>query len=303
MNLRDLSYAVAVADLRHFGRAATRCHVSQPALSGQIKKLEDGLGVALFERSNRRVAVTPAGTKILAYAREILRLSSLIEETARSQADPLAGPLRLGVIPTIAPYLAPTLLPALRDRMPRLELRLVEDLTTALEEALVKAELDAAIIATPPEDPALEDMPLYHEPFWVALPRDHPLAEKDEVSIPDIDSKELLLLADGHCLRDEILKICAHRPAASDLTVNTQNTSLTTILALVGAGAGLTLVPATSLRGSWMTDAGVVLRPEPTGTAKRTVRLVFRKTYPRQAVLTALADGVRLVLPNTVTPC
>jgi LysR family hydrogen peroxide-inducible transcriptional activator len=301
MNIRDLRYAVAVAERRHFGRAAADCHVSQPALSGQIRKLEEQLGVALFERTKRSVRTTPVGEEIVAHARDLLKLVGLIEETAKARIDPLSGPLRLGMIPTIGPYLTPLLLPSIPRGLPKIELQLSEDVTESLERRLVEGEIDAALLATPAGDSRLAEIPLYDEPFWVALPQRHPMAYREDVDVADIRHDELLLLADGHCLRDQVLSFCSkafrNRPA-----VSTQNTSLTTILALVGAGAGITLVPAMSLGGAWMTDSGIAFQKETSGTACRSVRLAYRKSFPRRAVLEKLADIICAILPDTVSP-
>ena len=299
MNIRDLRYAVAVAELGHFGRAAAACHVSQPALSGQLRKLEDQLGVMLFERSRRSVKITPAGEEIVAHAKALLEMADLIEDTAKAWTDPLSGPLGLGMIPTIGPYLTPRLLPSIARGLPRLELRLSEDVTEALEGALIDGRLDAAILATPVGDSRLDEIALYHEPFWVALPHGHPLAEEDEVDVADIRLDDFLLLADGHCLRDQVLSFCSEvLPNAPQ--VSTQHTSLTTILALVGMGRGVTLVPAMSLAGGWVTDSGIALRREKSSKAARSVRLAFRKTFPRRAAVEKLADIVCAVVPDTV---
>lgn len=301
MNIRDLQYAVAVADHGHFGRAAEASHVSQPALSGQIRKLEEELGVTLFERTNRSVRVTPVGETIIAQARELLNTAALIRETAKAHADPLAGPLRVGMIHTIGPYLTPILLPSVRHGLPNAELELLEDMTEPLETRLLDGQIDAAIIATPVSDPRLTEIVLYDEPFWAALPTGHPLAQKEDVAVSDIRSEELLLLADGHCLRDQVLSVCAGNGAGQS-PVRTQETSLTTILALVGAGAGVTLVPAMSLWGSWVTDSGIVTRKIKSRGAYRTVRLVFRASFPRRPVLEKLADVICAILPDTVMP-
>lgn len=301
MNIRDLRYAVAVAELGHFGRAASACHVSQPALSGQIRKLEDHLGLVLFERTKRSVRITPAGEEIVRLAKQLLETADLIEETAKSRLDPLSGPLRLGMIPTIGPYLTPRLLPSIARRLPRIELRLSENLTAVLEAELVEGKLDAAILATPVGNPALSEIALYDEPFWVALPLGHPLSREDDIDVVDIGLDELLLLADGHCLRDQVMSFCSdalpHEPK-----VSTQHTSLATILALVGAGVGVTLVPAMSLSGGWVTDSGIALRREKSRTARRSVRLAYRRSFPRRPVLERLADIVCAALPDTVHP-
>jgi len=301
MNIRDLEYAVAVAENGHFGRAATACHVSQPALSGQIRKLEEHLGVALFERTNRSVRITPAGQRIIGSARQLLDLVAVIEAAARAHSDPFAGPFRLAMIHTIGPYLTPILLPSIRHRLPDLELRLSEDMTEALERALVDGKIDAAIVATALSDPRLAEIPLYDEPFWVAVPHRHRLAEADEIDVAEIRSEELLLLADGHCLRDQVLAFVT-AAGQGNPTVSTLHTSLPTVLALVGAGAGVTLVPAMSLRGSWVTDSGIATRREKSGSARRSVRLAFRKSFPRRKVLDRLADIICAILPDTVSP-
>jgi LysR family hydrogen peroxide-inducible transcriptional activator len=301
MNIRDLQYAVAVAEIRHFGRAAEACHVSQPALSGQIKKLEDYLGVPLFERTNRAVRVTPVGELIIEQARAVLAQVDRIEETARAHLDPLCGKLRLGMITTIGPYLTPSFLPSVRHGLPNLELRLLEDMTHMLEEALLENRIDAAVTATDPDDPRLAEISLYDEPFWIALPNGHPLADQEAVDIRQIEPEELLLLSDGHCLSDQVISFC-NLPDEDQSRINTQQTSLATILALVGAGAGVTLVPATALAGGWMTDTGIAMRREKTGKASRHVRLVFRASYPRRPLLEKIADIIGAIVPDTVSP-
>ena len=301
MNLRDLSYVVAVADLGHFGRAAEQCHVSQPALSGQIRKLEDHLGVALFERTKRRVSLTPAGEEVVEKARHVLQLVGQIEDSARSQSDPLSGELRLGLIPTIAPYLTPSLLPALHHHVPKVNLSLREDMTHVLEQALLDGKADAAILATDVSHPRLDQIRLYNEPFWIALPNKHALTMHDEVELDDLKSEDLLLLEDGHCLRDQVLSFCTPGRKVRG-KISTQQTSLNTILALVGAEAGVTLVPALSLRGPWVTDSGIAVRKEKSGKAKRSITLAFRRSYPKKALLEKLADVICAIVPDTVTP-
>ena len=301
MNIRDLEYALAVAEMGHFGRAAEICHVSQPALSGQIQKLEQHLGVKLFERTKRHVRVTDVGQDILEHAKDIMGLVAIIEETAAAQKDPLSGPLRLGMIPTIGPYLTPILLPSIRHGLPNADLSLTEEMTHVLERELLQGEIDAAVLATPVSDPRLAQIALYQEPFWIALPHGHAMEDQEVVNILDIQAEDLLLLADGHCLRDQVLSFC-NRTAGTSAAFNTQNTSLATILALVGAGAGVTLVPATSLQGSWVTDAGIAIRREATGKACRSVSLAYRKSFPRLQLIEKLADIVCAIVPDTVAP-
>jgi LysR family hydrogen peroxide-inducible transcriptional activator len=277
MNIRDLKYVVAVAEERHFGRAADKCHVSQPALSGQIRKLEDSLGVALFERTNRTVRVTPVGERIVAQARRLITLSDEIVASAQAARDPLAGPFRLGMISTIGPYLSPLILSAIRREMPDLSLTLVEGLTIELERRVANGELDGAVLATVPVDPHLTDISLYDEPFWIALSHEHPLAGQETIGLAELAHEELLLLADGHCLRDQVLDAC--HAATGAAKANTRETSLETLLALVAAG-----------------DAA-------SGSAGRTVRLVCRASFPRPELVARLASIIRVNLPEgTVDP-
>ena len=298
MNLRDLRSVLAVAAHRHFGKAAEACFVSQPTLSGQIKKLEEQLGVTIFERTNRSVEITPIGEQLLVHARRAIEQVEAMENLARAAQDPLAGPLRLGVIPTIGPYLMPLILPPMRQEYPRLNLVLREEITEQLLVHLRRHELDAVLIATPPSDDDFVEIPLFDEPFWLAHPAKHPLYEKDEIFEKDLPVNELLLLTDGHCLTEQVLFACHLEDAGGhdDLRAS----SLETLIQLVGAGFGCTLVPALALRSSWATDTGVILRQLNMANAERRVRLVARKTFPRELALKTLADLIQAHLPNTV---
>ncbi|MDQ7080022.1 MAG: LysR substrate-binding domain-containing protein [Paracoccaceae bacterium] len=286
MNIRDLEYVIAVADTGHFGRAAELCNVSQPALSVQIRKLEQRLGVTLFERTNRSVKITPIGAQIVARARELVAKGDEIIALARAARDPLSGPFRLGMIATIGPYLAPLILRAVHEAMPDLKLSLVEGMTHDLETALAAGGLDAVIQATTPALPRLAQRPLYDEAFLVALPESHPLAKGPAVSLQDIEENRLLLLADGHCLRDQVLGACS----AESAQANTRETSLETLLALVAAGDGITLVPALVRKRA---PAGIALLPEASGLAGRRVELVARQSFPQPEVLNILSGIIR----------
>jgi LysR family hydrogen peroxide-inducible transcriptional activator len=304
MNLRDLKYILALAETRHFGRAAERCFISQPTLSGQIKKLEAELGVTLFERTNRSVEVTDIGERILHHARLMMEQADAIEQVARAAQDPLAGPLRIGAIPTLSPYLMPLILLPLRARFPRLKLVLVEEITETLLRRLQQHELDAVLLATAVDELDLAAISLFDEPFWLAHPRGHPLYEKDEITRDDLEDIDLLLLAEGHCLAGQVMDVCrmAERPhdgQAADLRA----ASLETLLQLVGAGLGCTLVPALAIRGAWMTDSGIIARPLAVDDAFRRVSLVYRRSFPRIAALEGFAACVIDQLPNTVRPC
>ena len=303
MNIRDLQYILAVADTRHFGRAAERCYVSQPTLSGQIKKLEENLGVTIFERTNRSVEITPIGESILAHARLLLEQAKAIEQVAQAHQDPLAGPLRIGAIPTLSPYLMPLILVPLKRRFPQLRLVLSEEITEALITRLHQHELDAILIATPVDAPDLEQIPLFEEPFWLAHPSNHPLYAKDDISQQDLEEVDLLLLAEGHCLTHQVMEVChlAERPQQGEMA-DLRAASLETLLQLVGAGFGCTLVPALAIRGGWMTDSGIIARRLEIPDAHRRISLVYRRTFPRRPALDAFAGVIREHLPNTVKP-
>ncbi|WP_455209926.1 LysR substrate-binding domain-containing protein [Kaarinaea lacus] len=301
MNLRDLKYIIAVAETRHFGRAAERCFVSQPTLSGQIKKLEEELGVTIFERTNRSVEVTPVGEAILVYARQMMEQAEAIEQLAQAHQDPLAGPLRVGAIPTLSPYLMPLILVPLKKRYPQVRLVLSEEITDTLLTRLHNHEIDTILLATPMEEPDLEVIPLFDEPFWLAHPRKHALYNKDEITRKDLDDLELLLLSEGHCLAKQAMEVCRMKErSAQGEMADLRASSLETLLQLVGAGFGCTLVPALAVRGSWTTDTGIIARPLAIKDAYRTISLVFRATFPRRAAIEAFAQIIRDNLPNTV---
>jgi LysR family hydrogen peroxide-inducible transcriptional activator len=301
MNLRDISYLIAVAETQHFGKAAERCFVSQPTLSGQIKKLEEELGVTVFERTNRSVTITPIGEQILAHARLLVEQAETIRQLARAHRDPLAGPLRVGAIPTLSPYLMPLVLVPLKRKYPQLKLVLSEELTETLLQRLRNHEIDAALLATPAPDPDLATIPLFQEPFWLAHPSNHPLYNKDEITQQDLEQVEMLLLADGHCLAHQVMEVCGlmDRPQHGEMA-DLRAASLETLLQLVGAGFGCTLVPALAVRGGWMTDSGIIARRLELPEAYRRVELVFRNSFPRRAALEAFAAVVLQTLPNTV---
>lgn len=301
MNLRDLKYILAVAELRHFGRAAERCFVSQPTLSGQIKKLENELDVVIFERTNRSVEITPVGAVILTHARLALEQAEAIEQVARAHQDPLAGPLRIGAIPTLSPYLIPLMLAPLKRACPKLRLVLSEEITDSLLARLVGHELDAALLATPVNDADFSSIPLFDEPFWFAHPVAHPLSTKKQITAKDLEHADLLLLADGHCLTHQVMEVCrlAERPAPGEMA-DLRAASLETLLQLVSVGFGCTLVPALAMRGGWMSDNGIVIRPLNLPNACRRISLVYRRSFPRRRALEEFAKVVREHLPATV---
>jgi LysR family hydrogen peroxide-inducible transcriptional activator len=286
LKLKDLRYLVAVADLRHFGRAAARCFVSQPTLSAQLKKLEQALGVQLIERAPNNVSLTAAGEEIVARARRILEASDEVVALARSQRDPLAGPLRVGLLPTIGPYLLPRVSPAIRRALPRLQLRLYEYQTAPMLERLRGGELDVGILALPVELTGLESRELYREPFLVALPERHPLAAHETLRVADLEGETLLLLEDGHCLRDQALEVCAR--AGVREPQDFRATSLETLRQMVATGAGVTLLPELAVRGAYRSARGVALRPFARPAPVRRVGAVWRKSSARRAAIDAL---------------
>jgi LysR family hydrogen peroxide-inducible transcriptional activator len=298
MNLRDLRYIVAVADLGHFGKAAEACNVTQPTLSGQILKLEEELGVTIFERTGKSFILSAPGAQILDYARRAVEAADEILRCARASRDPMEGPLRLGVIPTLGPYLMPFVLPRAREHMPATPLHLVEDLTARLIESLAAGRLDAAIIASDPEGVLLESLPLFDEPFFLVLPPDHPLGREESVEAAAIDPQSLLLLADGHCLRDQALELCQHPDLGDRAMADMRATSLQTLLHMTAAGYGLTLVPALALAGDHPLPGPLKARPLRGGHTSRAVRLAMRSTHPRRKAIETLATLIKSGLPD-----
>ena len=288
LKLKDLRYLVAVADLRHFGRAAARCFVSQPTLSAQLKKLEQSLGVQLIERAPNNVSLTTAGEEIVARARRILEASDEVVTLARSQRDPLGGRLRVALLPTIGPYLLPHVAPVIRRSLPRLQLRLYEYQTAPLLEKLHAGELDVGILALPVELAGLESRELYREAFLVALPERHALAARDTVRVADLKGETLLLLEEGHCLRDQALEVCS-RAGVRDAQ-DFRATSLETLRQMVASGAGVTLLPQLAVRGAYRSARGVVLRPFTRPTPVRHIGAVWRKSSARHAAIDALCE-------------
>ncbi|MFD4294866.1 LysR substrate-binding domain-containing protein [Rhodococcus sp. NPDC058505] len=293
--LSQLRAFVAVAECRHFGTAATRLGVSQPTLSQALAALENGLGVQLIERSTRRVLVTPAGETLLAQAKQILDAADGFVATAAGVGHALSGPLRIGLIPTIAPYVLPALLPALRAELPAVTPQVVEDQTARLLDALRSGDLDVAVLALPSEASGMAEMPLYTEEFVLVVPPGHELAGRADLAPGALDELPLLLLDEGHCLRDQTLDLCrsvdAH-PIAGD----TRATSLTTVVQCVAGGLGVTLVPASAVaveaaRGGLATARFAAPAPG------RTVGLVFRASSSRVEAYERLADLITSIAP------
>ena len=290
LNLRDLTYVLALVEHEHFGRAARACGISQPTLSVQVRKLEDTLGLELFERTSKGVVPTHACTRLLDHARAAVREADAILDMARTLRDPLSGPFRLGIIPTLAPYLLPLVFAPLRAALPALQVEPWEDQTAALLDRLRGHELDAALLATDPDGPDLVSRTLFAEPFLAALPPDHRLAAREHVSESDL-AGDVLVLSDGHCLRDQALAACGQAGALGGAL---RASSLSTLLNMVAAGYGTTLIPG--LAAGAAQDAGIVLRPLAT-RAGRTIRMAWRVNFPRRAAVeavgTVIADRLR----------
>ena len=290
-SLRQLEYAVAVAEHRHFGRAARACAVSQPALSTQVRALEETLGVRLFERSRRGVLVTAEGAPVIERAREALRSIDGVLEAA-SQRGPLSGPLHLGVIPTVAPYYLPRWLPRVRAAHPELRVFLHEDQTARLVDRLRAGELDLLALALPIEGDDLEALPLFAEPFLLAVPAGHRLARnaRRRVAERDLEREPVLLLEDGHCLRDQALSIC--QLAGAREAPEVRAASLATLTQMVANGLGVTLLPEAATPVEVHPQDGIVLRrfraPEPT----RSLGLLWRKASPRAGAFRLLGEAL-----------
>lgn len=296
MTLTELKYIVAVARQKHFGHAAEACFVAQPTLSVAIKKLEDELGVIIFERGGTEVSMTPLGAQIVAQAERVLEQTAAIKEIAKQNKDPLAGPFRLGIIYTIGPYLLPTLVKTMIQRVPQMPLVLQENFTVKLLELLRQGELDAAIIALPIPDQGLMLQPLYDEPFVVALPRDHAWADRDSVSAKELKSETMLLLGNGHCFRDQVLEVCpemARFATASDGIARTfEGSSLETIRHMVASGIGITVLPIASVPDLHAKDGLLRYLPFSEPTPDRRVVIAWRKSFTRQAAIEAIRQAV-----------
>ena len=298
LTLRQLQYAVAVSEAGRFGAAAERCHVSQPALSAQLAHLESVLGTPIFERNRRRVLTTPAGAEILARARAVLAATDDLMAASARLADPLAGTLRVGVIPTVAPYALPEVVPALRLRFPHLQLLWREDRTAEIVRALDAGALDAGLLALEAEIGDVEHAVVAKDPFLLAAPRGHPLARARRLLLEDLAGARVLLLDDGHCLRDQALALCARGEARE---ADFRATSLSTLTQMVVGGAGVTLLPALAVAVENRIGE-LVLRRFEEPSPGRTIALVWRRRSPQAAALRELARVLREAWPRAHAP-
>lgn len=296
VNLKTLRYLVSLDEKRHFGRAAEACFVSQPTLSAQLKKLEEELGVELVERRHKNVLLTPVGAEIARRARRILQDADELVALARSQQDPMVGQVRLGIIPTLAPYLLPHVLPDLRTRYPDLRCLLFEYQTLVLLERLDRGELDAAILALPVPLDGLQHRVLFEEPFFVAVAPDHPLAGRPHISLEALREETLLLLEDGHCLRDQALDICSRVDVHESHDLRA--TSLETLRQMVAANIGVTLLPGLAIR---QPDEVRTLPIRP-GSPHRQIAMVWRTSNPRGTTLSLLTEAMAETMASAILP-
>lgn len=304
MTLTELRYIVALARERHFGRAAEACFVSQPTLSVAVKKLEDELGVPLFERRANEVNVTALGERIVAQAQRVLEEVEALKQLAAQGQDPLTGPLRLGAIYTIGPYLLPHLIPALHKRAPRMPLLVEENFTAALSARLRHGELDAIVVSLPFEEPGVLTLPLYDEPFVVALPATHAWNKKKSIKGEELPNQDLLLLGSGHCFRDQVLKVCPalNRAGSGGMQKTLEGSSLETIRHMVASGAGITVLPCSSVAAPAPEKRLLAIRPFAQPVPSRRVALAWRKSFPRPQAIDVLRHAIHDALPDCVRP-
>ena len=305
MTLTELRYLVALAQQRNFGRAAESCFVSQPTLSIAIKKLEEELGVELFERSKHEVSLTRVGERIVEQAQRVLEETATIKQLAEDGRDQLVGPLRLGAIYTIGPYLFPNLIPTLHEQAPQMPLVIEENFTARLSERLRQGELDAVLVALPFKEPGLVTLPLYTEPFVVLVPSSHPWREREQIATAELAQENLLMLGSGHCFRDQVLDACPaciQQANQKGLTQTIEGTSLETIRHMVASGMGITVLPATAAGADRYAQRLVTIRrfspPEP----QRTVALVWRASFPRPRAVEALKGAILSCGLSSVQP-
>jgi LysR family hydrogen peroxide-inducible transcriptional activator len=295
--IQQLRYAVAVADERHFGRAAAATHVSQPSLSAQVRELEQRLGVTLFERSPRGVMLTPEGDELVTRARRVLTEVDDLVAAAERLAEPGVGPLHLGVIPTVAPYVVPGLVGRLRRELPGVELHLHEEQTDRLLAQLTAGRIDAAVLALPVDRPGLEERALYTEPFVLAAPEGHRLVQRGCCGPEDLTTEPLVLLEEGHCLRDQALDVC--NLAGRDGGTEIQGTSLGTVVQMVAAGLGITLLPASAVPVEVKGDTAVAVAEFASPAPSRTVGIVWRASSPRRELVDRVAGLIDSPLATT----
>lgn len=300
MNIRAVQYLITLADVRHFSKAAELCHVSQPTLSTQIRKLEEELNVQLVERSPRKVMLTRVGEEVVERARKVLDEVGAMRAVALRSKDPHSGTLRLGIFPTLAPYLLPHVIPKIRGRFPRLTLRLFEEKTGDVLSMLHQGRLDAGLLALPVPGEQLHTRTLFEEPFVLAIPEGHSLTGRDRVTLDDLRGQELLLLEDGHCLREQALEVCQMAGAHEKLDFHA--TSMETLRQMVAANTGITLMPTLAIKPPVAHTDNLVVRPFVDPGPKRTIAMVWRKSSALTEFLDELAGIFAAIDPELLQP-
>lgn len=292
MNFRALQYFVKLAELKHFSKAANACFVSQPTLSTQIRKLEEELGVSLVERAPRKIMLTPIGEDIAHRAHFILRDIEHIKDAARRSKDPATGTIKLGIFPTLAPYFLPHVIPLIRQRYPELRMQLTEEKTEVILNMLDQGRLDAGLLALPVEEQGMEIESLFVEPFVAAMPASHPLSDKTTIELKDLEGEELLLLEEGHCMRQHALAVCALAGAHERLDFHA--TSMETLRQMVAANAGVTLMPVLAVKPPTPVTENIAIRSFKAPSPSRTIALVWRSSSPLGEFLRKLALSLKL---------
>jgi len=296
MTLTELKYLVAVARERHFGKAAEACFVSQPTLSVAIKKLEDELGVAIFERGKTEISITAIGERIIEQAQRVLEETAAIKHIAQQGQDQLNGPLQLGAIYTIGPYLLPHIIPILHETTPTMPLIIEENYTSRLNERLKLGDLDAIVISLPFDEPGIVTLPLYDEPFYVVAPADHPWRDRKTININELASQNLMLLGPGHCFRDQVLSACPScNPTAvieGSIQKTVQGSSLETIRHMVASGMGITVLPCAATVPDQYIQQLLTVRPFTEPAPKRRVALAWRTSFPRPKAIEAVRQAI-----------
>ena len=295
MTLTELRYIIAVADEKHFGRAASKCFVSQPTLSIGVKRLEDELGVTLFERSKTGVHLTAVAEQLVDKARKILHEVESFKELSDHVKDPFLAPLRVGAIYTIGPYLFPALLPALKTAEPRMKLYIEESFTGTLRQMLKRGQLDAIIVALPFTEPDIEVHELYTEPFEVLLPSNHPWASESSIPPKQLHTEHVLLLGEGHCFRDQVIDACPalSRSAHERNNLVAEGSSLETLRHMVASGLGVTVLPASAAGLENYAPGYLATRPFSKPEPSRTVAVAWRRQFPRTEAIDLLIDVIR----------
>lgn len=295
MTLTELRYIVALAQTQHFGQAAERCHISQPTLSVGVKKLEEDLGVLIFERSKSAVRVTPVGEAIVAQAQRVLEQAQTIRELAQAGKNQLTAPLRVGAIYTVGPYLFPQMIPLLHRSAPEMPLYIEENFTHILRDKLRNGELDVIIIALPYQDADVLTKIAYEEPFCVLLPAEHPWTQRDSIDSSLLNDKSLLLLGEGHCFRDQVLEACPTTQTGNpeNRYTTVEASSLETIRHMVASGLGVSVLPLSAVDNHRYAEGVIAVLPFTAPAPTRTVAIAWRATFPRPKAIDVLMDAIR----------